>query len=459
MATNSTRTELSHLADQVRGPVLRPGQDGYDDELSGFQTAFHHHPAVIVGAVAAPDVQAAIRFAASRGMLVAVQATGHGVSVLDHDGLLVTTGRMTGITIDPEARQAQIEAGARWDQVSEQAAVHGLAPLSGSAPQVGVTGYTLGGGIGLLSREFGYAADHVRALDVVTADGQARHVTAESDPDLFWALRGGRDNFGIVTSLEIGLLPVDRVYGGGLFFDAGQADTVLATFRDWTAAAPETLTASVGTITYPPMEAFPEPLRGRSVVHVRFATTDIAAGPDLVRPWRELAAPIIDDVREMPYTEAGTIYRDPQFAHAYYGNSVLLSELDPEALRAIRELAGPDAPVPCITDLRQLGGAMSRPPRVPSAVSFREAQYILRVLSPLGRSSLPEVRAAHQRVYDAVAPWMLGRSVNFIYGKASATEYVSELYDKATLSRLSELKARYDPANMLRRNQNIQPQG
>lgn len=452
-----SETDLTALADRVRGPVLLPGQDGYDDELSGFQTAFHHRPAVIVGAAAAPDVQAAMRFAVSHGLPVAVQATGHGVTVLDHGGLLVTTGRMTGIKVDPHARRAWIEAGARWAQVAERAAPHGLAPLSGSAPDVGVAGYTLGGGTGLLSREFGFAADHVHALDVVTADGQLRHVTAERDPALFWALRGGRDNFGIVTSLEIGLLPVSRIYGGGLFFDAAQADEILAAFRDWTAAAPETLTGSVGTISYPPLPVFPEPLRGRDVVHVRFVTTDTAAGPDLVQPWRKLGSPIIGDVREMPYTDAGEIFRDPDFPHAYFGNSVLLRELDPAVLRAIHELAGPAAPVPCITDLRHLGGAMSRTPEVPSAVSFREARYIVRVLSPLGRSGLPDVRAAHQRVYDAVAPWTLGRSVNFIYGEATATQFVAELYDEQTLTRLAEIKARYDPANVLCRTHNIRP--
>jgi FAD/FMN-containing dehydrogenase len=457
MATDSTRTDLTDLADRVRGPVLLRGQDGYEAERSGFQTAFRHRPAVIVGAADAEDVRTAVRFAVEHNMAIAVQATGHGVSVIDQGGLLITTGRMTGITVDPPARRARIEAGARWKQVVEQTAPHGLAPLSGSFPSVGVVGYTLGGGLGLLGREFGYAADHVRAIDVVTADGELRHVSADSDPDLFWALRGGRDNFGVVTSLEIDLLPVARVYGGGLFFDVGQAEAILATFRDWTAQAPETMTASVGMIGYPPLKVFPEPLRGRHVLHIRFATTDTAAGPGLARPWREIGPPIISHLSEMPYSEAGSIYREPDFAHAYDGSNVLLRALDPAVLAAVRELAGPSAPVPCIVDLRHLGGALSRPPAVASAVCFRDAQYILRVLSSLGGTDLADVRAAHQRIFDAVAPWTLGRSVNFIYGARAAAEFAAELYDEATLSRLAALKAVYDPANIFRRNHNIEP--
>ncbi|UQA96578.1 FAD-binding oxidoreductase [Streptomyces halobius] len=260
---------------------------------------------------------------------------------------------------------------------------HGLAPLSGSAPHTGVAGYTLGGGIGLLGREFGYAADRVRSLDVVTADGALRHVTGTSDPDLYWALLGGRDNFGIVTALEMELLPVARLYGGGIYYDADDAEALFGFFREWTASAPESVTASIGMIEYPPIPVFPEALRGRHVVHVRFASTDLAGGSELTRPWLEVATPVLEHLGEIGYDEVGSIYREPDFAHSYFGNNVLLDELTPAALDAVRELAGKTAPVGCIVDLRHLGGAMARPPRTPNAVPFREAQYILRILSGL----------------------------------------------------------------------------
>ncbi|MFC7303450.1 FAD-binding oxidoreductase [Streptomyces monticola] len=448
---------VAALAERVTGPVLRPGQEGFDEELSGFQTAYQHRPAVVLGAARADDVRHAVRFAAEHGLAVAVQATGHGVTVPDEDGLVITTGRLSDVSVDPGEGTARIGAGAKWKDVVAQTVPHGLVPLSGSAPHTGVAGYTLGGGIGLLGREFGYAADRVRALDVVTADGELRHVTADSAPDLYWALLGGRDNFGVVTHLEIELLPAARLYGGGIYYDAADAEAVLAHFREWTATAPETVTSSVGMIEYPPIPVFPEPLRGRHVVHVRFATTDLAGGPELVAPWREIAPPVLEHLGELGYDEVGSIYREPDFAHAYDGNNVLLGELTPQALDAVRELAGPGSPVSCIVDLRHLGGALSRPPRRPNAVPFRAATYILRILSGLDGTSQDTVRAAHRAVYEAVAPWTVGRSLNFVYGRRAEDEFVTEVYDKETLDRLARLKAVHDPDNLFRRNQNIRP--
>ncbi|MFF3325576.1 FAD-binding oxidoreductase [Streptomyces sp. NPDC002889] len=457
MANETGRDDFSDLADRVAGPVLRPGQDGYDEELSGFQTGYHHRPTVVVGVTGAEDVRAAVRFAAERNLAVAVQSTGHGVTVLDEGGVVISTKRMDDVTVDPAGRYATIGSGAKWEQVVAKAEPHGLIPPSGSAGHVGVVGYTLAGGMGLLARELGYAADHVRSIDVVTADGELRHVTADSDADLFWALRGGRDNFGVVTGLEIDLQPVERIFGGGMFFGFEHAEAVFAFFREWTATVPETMTSSVGMIGYPPIPVFPEPLRGRHVVHVRFATTDLKGGPALVQPWREVAPTLLEHIGELPYSEAGSIYREPNFAHYFDGNSVLLSELNPQILDAVRELAGADAPVSCIVDLRHLGGALSRSPKVANAVSFREAAYILRVLSSPEGIELADVRAALKRIDDAVAPWTLGRSLNFLYGMRDAADFRSELYEKSVLDRLSALKAVYDPANVFRRNQNIEP--
>ncbi|RJQ81244.1 FAD-binding oxidoreductase [Pseudonocardiaceae bacterium YIM PH 21723] len=450
-------TTLNELADLVRGPVFQRGEDGYDAERSGFQTAFHHSPEVIVGALDAEDVQEAVRWAKANGKAVVVQSTGHGVSVLADDGVLITTKRMDSVRVDRRARTATIGAGAKWAQVVDKSEPLGLVPVSGSAGHVGVVGYTLAGGLGLLGREFGYMADWVRGVDVVTADGRLRHVTAKSDADLFWALRGGRDNFGVVTSLEVELQQVDGVYGGGLYYDFADVDTVLAFFRSWTADLPDTITSSLGSMSYPPLPVFPEPLRGRHIVHVRFATTDKTRGAELVAPWRDIAPVLFDHLGELSYREGGSIYREPDFAHAYDGNSVLLSELPAEALTAIRVLAGPSAPVPVIVDLRHLGGALCRQPSVPNAVSFRQAQYILRLLSPLEGLDLDTVRSTHDKIYQVLEPWTLGRSLNFAYGGRGPTELVDSMYDKATFERLRELKATYDPTNMFRHNHNIRP--
>jgi FAD/FMN-containing dehydrogenase len=435
------------ILDDVRGPVLRPGDEGYDPEREGFQTAWRHRPDVIVGATQAEDVRAAVAYAGAEGLPVAVQATGHGLADPTDNGVLISTRRMTGVEVDGASRTAWIEAGVRWDQVVREAASHGLAPLSGSAPHTGAVAYTLGGGLGLLARSHGYAVDRVHEIDVVTADGRLRHVTADTDPDLFWALRGGRDNFGVVTGLRIGLVPVTRLYGGGLFFPASSA--VLRTFAEWTREVPDAMTASVGLIPYPDLPVIPEPLRGRHVAHIRIAYLgEVAAGERLVAPLRAIGPRLMDTLADLPYTEGGSIYNDPPAPHAYVGSNLLLSGLDAPALDAVFALAGPDAPVPCVVDLRHLGGALARTPEVPSAVGHRSAAYIVRVLSPLDGLDASSVSAAHDRVFDAVGPWSTGgRSLNFLYGVPGQ---VRDAYEPGAWRRLTELKAMYDPAGLLR---------
>jgi FAD/FMN-containing dehydrogenase len=443
------------MSDDLRGFVFHPGDDGYDDERAGFQTAAGHRPAVIVGATGADDVRAAVAFAAARDLPVGVQATGHGLAVRETTGgVLITTRRMTRVRVDAGARTAWIEAGARWEQVIEAAAQHGLAPLSGSFPGVGAIPYTLGGGLGLLSRRYGYAADRVRSIDVVTADGRLRHVTAQTEPDLFWALRGGRDNFGVVTGLEVDLVPVTRLYGGGLFFDGSLAVDVLDGYRRWTGTVPDEVSSSVGLIPMPDLPAVPQPLRGRHVVHVRVAYTGPAAdGERLVEPLRAIGPRLIDKLGDMPYTAAGSIYNEPAQPHAYSGTNAFLAGLDEPAARTVWELAGPAAPVPCVVELRHLGGALATPPEVPNAVGHRDAAYLLRVLSPLD----PDPTATHDRLFAALKSWTTGgRCLNFLYGKKTADQ-VREAYEPADYERLTRLKAGYDPADLFRLGDHIPP--
>jgi FAD/FMN-containing dehydrogenase len=416
------------------------GDEGYDSEIAGFQTAVRHRPAVVVAASSADDVVEAVRLARARGARVAVQATGHGARS-PADGVLITTRRMSGVRIDPVARTAWVEAGVRWSAVIEKAAEHGLAPLAGSSPGVGAVGYTVGGGVGLLGRTFGYAADHVLALDVVTADGRLRHVTASSEPDLFWALRGGGELLGVVTGMEVELVSVPVVYGGGLHFDASHAADVLTEFRALTLAAPETLTASVGMVGLPPVDAVPEPLRGKHVLHVRLASTvPLDAAP--LAPLRAIG-PLVDRVGEVPAAEVGSIYGDPDFPHAYVGDNVLLSELPPALLDSVRTLAGPSAPVPCVVDIRQLGGAMARAPEVPNAVPYREAAYILRVLSPAG--DVDAARAVHHAVFAAASSVAVGRASTFGYGPVDDDPSLPALRDPATAARLAQVREEVDP--------------
>lgn len=437
--------------------MLTPGDKGYSEETAGMQTAFPREPDVVVGATSPDDVSAAVKYAVENGMPVAVQGTGHSFSTL-RGGLLVNTSRMTGIEVHPRKKTARFEAGVRWAQVVEAAAPHGLAPLTGSAPQVGAMAYLLGGGLSLMGRKFGYAADHVRQIDVVTARGQYRHVTEESDPDLFWALRGGRDNFGIATAAEVDLVEVERLYGGGLFYDAvTSAGDVVPAWRRWTEDLPDEMTSSLGIVPFPDIPPIPEPLRGKHVVHVRIAYLgDEASGAKLVEPLRDAAPRIMEGLREMPYTEAGSIYNDPTDPMPYHGSNSMLSDLDNKAVETLLETAGPDADHKFILELRHLGGALGRKPKVPNAVGHRDAAYALGALSRIGPVDLPTATEAHNELKRAMHPWTIGRCLNFTYGDADPDD-VRDAYDAKDYERLTELKSRYDPENLFRLNYNIPP--
>lgn len=422
--------------------------------MTPFQLAEQHRPVKTVVPDDTAEIAAAVEHAAGADLPVAVQATGHGLAAAGEGCLLIDTHRMTGVRVDPAARTATIEAGTRWRQVIDAAAPHGLAPLSGSSPDLGAVSYVLGGGIGLLARRFGYAADHVRAIEVVTADGLPRRVTPGED--LFWALRGAGHNFGVVTAMEIDLVDVARVYGGGLYFDTGSIPDVLHGWLDWTTSVPGEMTSSLALIPVPDLPAVPEPLRGRQVAHVRFAYTgDPASGEELIAPLRAVGEPLIDGVGELPYTESGRICNDPVQPHAYRGTAVLLSGLGARDVPPILDLAGVPGP-PCVVQVNHLGGALARRPAVPNCVGHRGAAYLLRVLSPLGGQPAAEAARTHERHIAPLRPLVLGRSLNFLFGEHTPQQ-VRAAYDAADHPRLAALKARHDPANLFRLNHNIAP--
>ncbi|MFE6890749.1 FAD-binding oxidoreductase [Streptomyces sp. NPDC057694] len=434
--------------------TLRPADTGYDDERTGFQTGFTQHPDVIHAAAAPDDVVAAVAYAARAGLPVGVQATGHGLPDSSTGGVLITTRRMDEVRVDAAARTVRVGAGATWGAVVRAAAPHGLAPLNGSAPTVGAVGSTLGGGLGILAREFGYTADHVRSLDVVTADAVPRRVTADSDPELFWALLGGGAGLGVVTSLEVGLVPVARLYGGSLGYDGRETDVadVVGAYTAWAATVPDTLTSSLAALVYPDSPAMPPHLRGQYVISVRIAFTGTAAeGERLLAPLRAaLGEPGTDTVREMPYGDSHTIHADPDFPHPYYGDSAFLEGTDvADGLGELFRLSGPGADGMHIVQLNHLGGALSRP--APNAVPYRDAGWLVRILSPLGDGGRDAARVHHARAFAAVGDHTVGRSLNFAFGGGDRTD---GLHDPDTRKRLAVVKAAYDPANLFRRNYN-----
>jgi FAD/FMN-containing dehydrogenase len=339
------------------------------------------------------------------------------------------------------------------------AADHDLAPLNGSSPDVGVVSYTLSGGVPLLGRRFGYAADHVRALDVVTADGVLRHVTAEDEPDLFWALRGGRGNFGVVVALETDLVPVTQLYGGGLWFGGAAVGTALHAYADWVAGVPDEMGSSVLLIRLPDVDGLPDPLRGRYVAHVRIVWSGpVDQGERWVRPLREAAPTLLDTVAPMPYRESGTIHDEPTTPVPFYARNTMLGGFDHAAVDALLTVAGPDAGAPYLVELRHFGGALTRLPAISNAVGRRDGRFCLYSGSIVGPGELDAHRAAHDALHDAMRPWGTGGvCLNFLTGPDVTIDELRSGYLPDDFARLAALKTRFDPDNLFRVNHNIAP--
>jgi len=453
---------VEQLSARLKGPVLLPGQDQYARELDGFDQSVTHHPAFVVAAADADDVVQAVRFAREHRLGVAVQNTGHGIAIpADEGALLISTSRMDGFQVDPERRTARLDAGVLWQDVIPAAADHGLAPLNGSAPFVGAVSYILGGGIGVLSRELGYAADHVRWIEVVTADGTLSRVSAQEQPDLFWALRGGKGNFGVVTALEIDLFPISRLYGGGLYFPAEATPDVLHAYRRWaTADTPDELSSSFAMIPFPDLPIVPEPLRGVFATHVRIAYLGTAErGAELLAPLRAVAAPLLDTVGEMPYARVADIHGDMPISGSYYINTYQLTELAAGTVDALLAHAGPESAGLIGVEVRHLGGALSRPAATPGAVARTPYPFQLYSASALGYGQDDEVHAAHAELVSALAPWHSPlRTLNFMAGVAYTDPAdVREAFTAEAYARLVAVKSSVDPDNVFRFNHNIPP--
>ncbi|GIF63793.1 FAD-linked oxidase [Asanoa ishikariensis] len=461
MADTTKRTDLTDLAQAVAGPVTLPGDEGYAAETATWNLAAAQRPAVAIGVTSVADVTAAVRFAAGGGLRIVVVATGHGAARGSDGAVMLNVRRMNDIQIDAAARTATIGPGVEAQPLVEAAAEAGLAPLAGSSPNVGVVGYTLGGGLSpTLGRAYGYSADHVRAIEIVTADGTLRQVDAEHEPELFWAVRGGKGNFGVVTALTVELVPVTRLYGGGLYFAAEHTERVVEAYRRLTATAPDTLSVSFAFLRLPPLPFVPEPLRGRFTVHVRFAYLGSAAdGERLVADLRATAPTLIDTVAEMPFTGIPEIHADPIDPLPGYEATTLLREFPAEAAKALIAVAGPDADTPAlIAEVRQLGGALSREPLVANAVSNRDAGFQFLTGAAAEPGAEEQLRGPLIGILDALAPWATGRAMANFMGTYDATpDGARRAYEPETYTRLARVKHNYDPDNLFRPSLNVIP--
>lgn len=440
---------------EIRGPVLRPGRPGYAEEVTGFNLAALRTPDVVVAAEGADDVVTALRWAAATDTPVAVQATGHGANFPVDHGLLISTARMTDVRVDPAARTATVAAGAKWADVMAAGAPHGLAGLSGSSTDVGAVGYTLGGGLPVLGRAYGYASDLVRSFRVATPDGTLHDTDADHEPDLFRALRGGKGNVGVVTSMVCDLLPLPRLYGGSLFCRGEDAEPLLKAWVDWTRTVPDEMCSAFTILRLPPIPQIPEPLRGGFWARVALAWPgDPREGAALTGPLRTAAPIALDMVEEMDHTALDRIHLEPQDPLPGREACLLLKDLPPEALPRLLDVAGPAAgagyPL-LLVELRHMGAALSRPPAAPDTVGARDARFFLYAVGVL--PSPPAAEAVEQAVralFTTMSPYGTGHTMINIHGTPGDAEDRARAWTPEAHTHLRRTKAAYDPENLLR---------
>jgi FAD/FMN-containing dehydrogenase len=451
-SANQSASDLTDLVRRVAGPVLDGADPRAAEEVAAFNLAVTHRPRVVVGATSSEDVVAAVSWAVAHGLPVAVQSTGHGAVHGVADALMITTGRVRSVEIDPVRRTATVGAGTRWVDVVEAAAPYGLAPVSGSSSDVGVVGFCTGGGIGPLSRAHGFGADQVSSFELVTADGRLRHVDAGSEADLFWAARGGKGNFGVVTSMVLGLVPLTTMYAGAVFFAASSVRDVLHSWRTWAPTLPERATTSVALLNLPPFEDIPEPLRGQHVAMLRFAYDGgESEGAALLAPMLAAGEVLLSGVQAMRYTEADSIHQDPADPLPVWEQGTLLRELSAEAVEVLIEQAGPASDKAlAMVELRLMGGALGRQPRVPNAVAGREGAFSLLALGVLLPGLEEVVKAAGIGLIAALAPWTTGTSIVNWLSSTASREDVARAWRPEVYERLVAIKQQVDPDRVFR---------
>ena len=439
-------SSLGALRAMVAGDVFAPGDQGFDDARRAWDLAADQQPAVVVFAESVVDVVRAVRFARSQGLRIAPQSTGHGALPLEllDDAMLLRTSRMRRVDIFPAIRTARAEAGAQWEDVTVPAGEYDLAALAGTSPNVGVTGYTLGGGMGWLARRYGLAANSVTAVELVTTDGRFVRADADHEADIFWAVRGGGGSLGVVTALEMTLYPVPELYAGALFFPIGRASEVLHAWRRWTDTVPDELTSLGRLLRLPSIEDVPRPLRGRAFALVEAAYIgDAVTGARLIEPLRELD-PEIDTFATIPAPALARLNMDPEAPIPGVGDGAFLASLPADAIDRVLAHVGAGARTALgSVEIRHLGGALAREAPGAGAQPKLDAEY---VVFAGGITPTPELREHARRdaraLKQALAAWHAGYDYyNFLETPAEAEVALPP----TSYQRLREIKATYDP--------------
>lgn len=448
-------SDLSGL--KIDGRVAVPGDPDWDQARLAWNLAADQRPSAVAFVESAEDVARTVRFAAEHGLRVTAQGTGHGAVALGplDETILVKTERMRGIEIDPDAQTARVEAGVLVLELSEAAQAHGLSSMPGSSPDVGVTGFTLGGGLSWLGRRYGFACNRVRAIELVGADGEARTVDGEDDPDLFWALRGGGGDYAIVTALHLNLVPIADAYAGALLYPAALGGEAVRVYRDWAASVGDDFTSVVRFIRPPDLPDVPEPLRNTPLLTIdgAFIGSQAAGEAALAPLLASLGEPMMSTFGQIPAEGLCRIHMDPEQPVPGLGHHKVIRELPDEAIEVFAELGDPESSPLLLAELRQLGGALGRPDPDGGALSHLDAAF---VMLGIGLPMTPElgqaIEARLDRFDEAMAPWVAdGGYFNFAERPCDA----DAILPAETCSRLADVKRKWDPDGTIVANHTV----
>lgn len=438
----------------IEGDVVWPTDPGWDEARAAWNLAADQRPAAVTFPQSAEDVVGIVRFAADHDLKVAAQGTGHGAAPLaaSEDTVLIKTERMRGVEIDAEAGTARLRAGTIALELAAAAQAGGLCSLPGSAPDVGVVGFTLGGGLGWLGRRYGFACNRVSAIELVTAAGETRIVDAENDDDLFWALRGGGGSYAIVTALHVRLLPVAELYAGTLVLPAEAGASAIRAYRDWAAQLPEEVSTVVRFLRPPPLPDVPEPIRDRPLLTIGAACIGSREqGERIVAPLRELGQPIMDTFAQIPAEGLAKIHMDPEHPVPGIGHHAMIRELPDEAIEAFAGAAGPEAgSILLLAELRQLGGAFARAEPGAGALASLNGAFVMFGLGvPMGPATPEAIDGDLDRLHAAMEPWG-GEGGYFNFAERACN--VEAILPPEVCERLRAVKRRWDPDGLIRAN-------
>jgi FAD/FMN-containing dehydrogenase len=452
---------VDELKSAFRGELIRPGDTSYDEHRKVWNGSIDRRPALIARCAGVADVIAAVRFARRAQLPVAVRSGGHsfpGLSVADN-AIVIDLRQMRGIRVDPQARTARVQAGALWEDVDHETQAFGLAMTGGIVTHTGVAGLTLGGGIGWLQRKLGLTIDHLLRVDVVTAQGELVRASEQENDDLFWGVRGGGGNFGIVTEFEFRLHSVGpTVVAGPVFWPISESPKVLRFYRDWIAEGPDELMTLVMHRKAPPLPFVPAELHGKLIVGVACCYAGpVEEGEKVVRPLKELGSPVVDACVPKPYVTHQAML-NPSFPHDwwYYVRSCDVAELTDDVIDITVEhsmqIQSPDTSFP----IWQLGGAVSRVDDDATAFNNRHAGHAFNIVGVTRtQQGFDEEREWARSFWSALEPHQTSVYVNFLMEEGE--ERIREAYGPEKYDRLKALKRKYDPDNFFRINQNIPP--